>query len=318
MTPQLSVVIPTYQRCDIVVNTVRSFESQIDPPLFEVIVSVDGSNDGTRQALERLETSFPLTVEFHENRGLPFTRNAGAAEARGDVLLFMDDDMEPSPTFLAAHFGTHCAGADVVVGPMPLHPDSPSNLLSKGVGIWAEEYAKAVSEPGHRFRFTEIFGGHLSIGREALRSVGGYDPEMRSSEDHEFGYRCLQAGLDVRFSQEAAAFQTYIVDAASHLRAHRLAGEADVDFVRRHPDAAEELFSRHDDSRSARWAKAPTLRFPRLMAKLVAPIGRITGNRIDGGCQDAITARMFFAAKAVLYWVGVAEARDGAASRGSC
>jgi glycosyltransferase involved in cell wall biosynthesis len=158
MTPRLSVVIPTYQRCDIVVNTVRSFESQIDPPLFEVIVSVDGSNDGTRQTLERLETS-----------------------------------LEPSPTFLAAHFGTHCAGADVVVGPMPLHPDSPSNLLSKGVGIWAEEYAKAVSEPGHRFRFTEIFGGHLSM------------PATCEPTDA--------------------------------------------------PDAAEELFSRHDDSAAERWSQ---------------------------------------------------------------
>lgn len=307
-SPEVSVVIPTYQRREVVLNTLRHFEHQVDAPSFEIVVSIDGSNDGTLEALESFESSFPLTIEFHENRGLPFTRNAGAARATGRIILFMDDDMEPAPTFVAGHHQPHTEGADVVIGPMPLHPDSPDNLLSTGVGMWADEHEARLSDPAHKIRFIDIFGGHLSIGREALDRIGGYDETMRSCEDHEFGIRAIDAGLDIRFNPDARAYQMYVVDSADHLVAHRKAGEADVEFVAKHPSSAELLFTRHDDVRSTRLARRPTLRFPRAMEAVAQPLGRVTGKRIDDGHTDKTTARLFFAAKSILYWVGVADA----------
>ena len=57
------------------------------------------------------------------------------------MLLFLDDDMEADPRLLAEHERSHREGADVVLGDLPLHPDSPRNLLSWGVGAWARPAA---------------------------------------------------------------------------------------------------------------------------------------------------------------------------------
>ena len=51
--------------------------------------------------------------------------NRGAAIARGEILMFLDDDMEAHPRLLAEHDKLHGEGADVVVGSIPVHADSP-------------------------------------------------------------------------------------------------------------------------------------------------------------------------------------------------
>ena len=63
MTPfRFTVVIPTYQRREVVLASVRALRSQESSEPFEVVVVVDGSTDGTAAALQRLELPFPLTV----------------------------------------------------------------------------------------------------------------------------------------------------------------------------------------------------------------------------------------------------------------
>jgi len=134
--PRFSVVIPTHQRRDRVVHNVEALARQ-DLASFEVVVVVDGGSDGTAAALRALDPPFPLTILEQENSGAAEARNAGARSAGGEILLFLDDDMEADPAMLAEHDRGHRQGADLVVGDMPLHPDSPANLLSWGVGFWA-------------------------------------------------------------------------------------------------------------------------------------------------------------------------------------
>ena len=100
-TLRFSVVIPTYQRRDVVVSSVRALAAQEDAPPFEVVVVVDGSVDGTAEALRALATPFPLSVVEQPNAGRPAACNRGAAAASGELLLFLDDDMEAHPRLLA-------------------------------------------------------------------------------------------------------------------------------------------------------------------------------------------------------------------------
>src|SRR3954447_9858508 len=110
---RFSVVIPTYQRRDLVVANVAAFERQAFED-FEVVVVVDGSTDGTAAALRGLRPAFPLTGPCQANEGRAAAVNAGARRARGEVLLFLDDDMEPDPLLLAEHERSLRAGADAV------------------------------------------------------------------------------------------------------------------------------------------------------------------------------------------------------------
>jgi len=107
VTPRFSVVVPTFQRRDVVVASVAAFGAQDFGEPFEVVVVVDGSTDGTADALRALSPPFPLAVVEQENRGPAAARNRGAEEARGEFLLFLDDDMDPVPDFVGAHVRAH-------------------------------------------------------------------------------------------------------------------------------------------------------------------------------------------------------------------
>ena len=127
---RLSIVIPTYERREVVPRTVTALASQSYED-FEVIVVVDGPTDGTASALRELSTPFRLTVLEQPNSGAAAARNAGAAAAAGELLLFLDDDMEADPALLAEHDGSQREGADLVLGDLPLYPHSPRNVLSE-------------------------------------------------------------------------------------------------------------------------------------------------------------------------------------------
>src|SRR5690348_2266423 len=99
---RFSVVIPTYQRRDVVVRSVAALNRQTFRD-FEVVVVVDGSTDGTADALREVEAEFALTILEFPNRGLSQARNAGARAASGEVILFLDDDMEADPALLEEH-----------------------------------------------------------------------------------------------------------------------------------------------------------------------------------------------------------------------
>ena len=81
------------------------------------------------------------------NQGGAAARNAGAAAADGAMLLFLDDDMEADPAMLAEHERSHAEGADLVLGDFPIHPDSPTTVLSQGVGRWARRRRELLATP---------------------------------------------------------------------------------------------------------------------------------------------------------------------------
>ena len=167
---RFSVVIPTYQRRDTVVRNVQALERQTQRD-FEVIVVVDGSTDGTAEALGRLDLSFALTVHEQPNRGQASARNAGAAVAQGELLLFLDDDMEADPALLAEHDRSRREGVEFVLGHVPLHPASPPNLLSWGAGLWADARKERLDRSGRRDPYR----------RPAHRAVLDLPPRLRGT-----------------------------------------------------------------------------------------------------------------------------------------
>ena len=151
---RFSVIIPTYQRRGLAVDSVSALANQRFHSGFEVIVVVDGSTDGSAEALRELKLPFSYAVLEQPNSGASVARNHGAAIARGEILLFLDDDMEAHPRLLAEHDKRHRDGADVVLGNIPLHPRSPDNLLSRGCKDWAEDRNRRLSAPARNSQST--------------------------------------------------------------------------------------------------------------------------------------------------------------------
>jgi len=103
---QASVLIPTRNRRDSLLRTLRALRSQrADGPRFEIIVSFDRCADGSAEAVAR---EFPdVRTLIPSAPGPSGAFNAAARAAAGPLFIFLDDDMDPVPDFVGAHVRAH-------------------------------------------------------------------------------------------------------------------------------------------------------------------------------------------------------------------
>ena len=101
MAPDVSVIVPTFDRVALLPRALASALSQTGPAL-EVLVADDGSTDGTAGALARYASDPRVRVLRLEHGGVCRARNSAVAEARAPLLAFLDSDDEWAPGKLAA------------------------------------------------------------------------------------------------------------------------------------------------------------------------------------------------------------------------
>jgi glycosyltransferase involved in cell wall biosynthesis len=103
-----SIIVPTYQRKAIVTDAVKAISRVVSSGELELLVIVDGSMDGTADGLRQMRCPFPYRVIEQANQGAGAARNRGAAQAAGEILLFLDDD---EPLLKLRRWGRCGAGA---------------------------------------------------------------------------------------------------------------------------------------------------------------------------------------------------------------
>jgi glycosyltransferase involved in cell wall biosynthesis len=308
---RFSIVIPTYQRRELVLRNVRALDRQRFRD-FEAILVDDGSGDGTAAALRSLDLTFPLTVIDQPNHGAAEARNVGARAATGELLLFLDDDMEADPALLAEHDRCHREGGDLVVGHMPVHPDSPPGLLSWGVGYWGDSRKERLVSSHGEIGLDDLLTGQISIAREDFFRLGGFDTTFTreglfGGEDIDFGYRALKAGLKPVFDPDAVSYQHYAVDAADYLRRARETGRSEEELVLKHPeqrgrfDAAPAFHTRR-----SRWLLGPLSAAPLWASR---PLRSLVIRLVRSGRRDALTRRLFFGLRTMEHRRGARLAR---------
>jgi glucosyl-dolichyl phosphate glucuronosyltransferase len=202
-----SVVVCTYNRAESLRDTLRALRAQetAAPRHWEVIVVDNNSKDHTRQAVEELQREWPLLrYEFEQKQGLSHARNHGIAAARGDVLLFTDDDVLPEPDWLDTTLvGLQKYRADACggfVAPIWEAPP-PAWLTERFFGFLAiradrtDDYA--ITHAGQA-----PFGANMAMKRTVFDQVGLFDTDrgrkgnlLASGEDGELFERILSAGL---------------------------------------------------------------------------------------------------------------------------
>ena len=211
-----SIVIATWQRAELLRSTLDSLRNQGAD--YEVVVVCDGEDAATRSLSGNYAAEFPLRWLFHEqNRGQAAARNTGAQAARGERLLFLDDDMVASPSLLAAHAGAHWTPS----GPSPcvafgrtieerIAPiaSRTDRFLQEGWETILARCFPASGEPNTTSVGTEaeqsvVFGVNYSITRDAFIASGGFDSALCSDEDVELGLRLYRRGAQFRYAPEA-------------------------------------------------------------------------------------------------------------------
>lgn len=307
---RFSIVVPTYQRCDVLMRCLQGLASLECYWPVEAIVVVDGSRDGSLEAAESAVLPFGKRVLFQENAGAAAARNRGAAEARGDYLLFLDDDMVADPRLLVEHEKLLDDGAEAVVGHIPLHPDSPRSILTLGVERWAKQrLARLRNRPGC-VALPDLVTGQLSVRASTFRSVGGFDANFNAggtfgAEDTDFLYRLISHGASLRAAPDAKTYQLYIKTPGQYLRQWREGGRADVMLARKHPELAAQLLHQHG-------RRGLAGRLYGVAAILPAPVKialkRRVISRVASGRTDALTRWAFSRVRDAQYWQGSLEA----------
>jgi len=94
--PEVTVVIPTHARAELLARAIRSVLKQTFEN-FEIVVVLDGEDPATLRAVERFLDSRIRCVTLDENSGGGSARNAGVAAAQGEWIAFLDDDDEFQP-----------------------------------------------------------------------------------------------------------------------------------------------------------------------------------------------------------------------------
>ncbi|MGY1745236.1 glycosyltransferase [Blastococcus sp. SYSU D00695] len=311
-TPPLrhSVVIPTHQRRDLVVGAVRALLAQEEPPL-EVVVVVDGSTDGTAEALRALTSPTPVLVVEQDNQGQARARNRGAELARGELLLFLDDDMLAAPDLLRRLREAHERGADAVTGHIPTVPGTEMFRLP-GVLDWAEQRRQRLSATPGPPPVGDVLGGQLSVRREVFEALGGFDDRRFTiggaygGEDGDLAHRLLAGGHRVVFAPDAVSSQVNVVPPRTYLRNWHQAGASDAVYLRKHPSQRAEIArSKRPLERWNRRVIRPLARVPGLrsaVAAVASPLAAAVARRRP---EDRWAAALFFKVRNLEYWRGL-------------
>ncbi len=242
-TRLISVVIPTRDRREAVRRALTALASQELPALaYEVVVAIDGSEDGTRELVATFQAPYALRSLWLPNRGRAAACNAGVRQARGEVIILLDDDMEPTPGLLAAHLRAHDREPNLgVVGPVPIVCDSTSTPFERHTAARWERKMALLAEPGRAFRMIDFFTGNFSIRREWLTRTGAFDEAFRvyGHEDRELFLRLQAAGVVVTFCAHAVARHHYRRPFSALARDSVARGRTAVLLARKHPSLAE-------------------------------------------------------------------------------
>lgn len=239
----LSVIIPTHNRRASLKRLLDALQTQSYPSdQIEVIVVADGCKDDTIAFLQSYTAPFRLCYLEQSGQGAASARNQGAAIASGELLLFLDDDVQPVSGLVEAHLQAHQQPQQVVIGYLPPRLQSDTSFFHIRLRSWWEEKFQTLAEEGHRFSYDDLLSGNFSVSADLFRQVGGFDPMFKCREDYELGMRLIQTGAQFTFAREALGYHCdEVTDLTRSLQRKRNEARADVQFGRCHPELMYKL-----------------------------------------------------------------------------
>jgi GT2 family glycosyltransferase/glycosyltransferase involved in cell wall biosynthesis len=209
-SPRASIVIPVYDQFAHTLACLRALAEHPPQLPIEIVVVDDGSSDQTTTALPLIDG-----LRYHRragNGGFIAACNDGAALARGDFLVFLNNDTVPQPGWLDALLQTFEAHADAgLVGAQLLYPDG--RLQEAGGVVFADgggwNYGRFESPDDPRFGYLRdadyVSGAALAIPRGLFLQLGGFDSRYAPAyyEDTDLAFAIRAAGRRVLYQPAA-------------------------------------------------------------------------------------------------------------------
>ena len=196
--PPVSVVVCSFNGGRTIGETVEKL-LELDYPDYEVIVVNDGSTDDTASIVEASDVTLITT----ENRGLSNARNTGLEASNGTYVAYIDDDAYPDTHWLKFLVLTFEKKGFAAVGGPNIAPPEDTDL--------AECVANAPGGPVQVLINDEVAehvpGCNMAFRAQALRDIGGFDPQFRvAGDDVDACWRIMASGGQIGFAHTAVVW----------------------------------------------------------------------------------------------------------------
>jgi GT2 family glycosyltransferase len=219
--PRFSIVIPTHGRPRELSRCLESL-TRLEPACggSEVIVVDDSSPEPVDPIIARFTERLAVKLIVTPRGGPAMARNAGAAQAQGEILAFTDDDCEPSPGWLHALDECFRLDPNWLVGGHTLNAIS-NNIYSEGSQCLLDfvyQWQESKSDGSLRF----FASNNFAVARSHFDSLGGFSPSFPfpAAEDRDFCARWIERGGKLRYAPDAQVLHSHRLSLLGFCRQH--------------------------------------------------------------------------------------------------
>ena len=208
--PIISVVTPTFNRKEELVYLFNSMKKQtLDPKFFEMIISDDGSTDGTEEYVKNLENKFQFNLSYvsQKNLGPGSARNNGVKNSKGELIVFIDSDCEADSNWLEIIFSAYKKHEfDAFGGP----DEARDNFLPIQVAInfSMTSFLTTGGIRGHNKNMISKFyprSHNMGVKKTLFEKIGGFG-SLRHGQDIELSNRIINEQAVVKLLDNAIVY----------------------------------------------------------------------------------------------------------------
>ncbi|ELR97378.1 glycosyltransferase family 2 protein [Gloeocapsa sp. PCC 73106] len=218
--PVFSVIIPTYSRPQQIKDCLESLTALNYPrDDFEVVVVDDGSPMDLQPIVNKFIDTLNLRLIKQSNSGPAKARNTGAQAARGEFLVFTDDDCQPHPNWLKAFASGFETAPNSILGGHTLNKLS-DNIYSEASQLLIDYLYQYYNSLGQKPLF--FASNNIALPKAVFEQMGRFNTNfpLAAAEDREFCDRALQGGYVLNYVPEAEIDHAHYLTLPKFWRQH--------------------------------------------------------------------------------------------------
>jgi len=242
MAVEISVIIPTFNRWNILLQCISALKEQtLDPSSYEVIVIDDGSTDKAYKTF----ISPNLRYLHQEKKGPASARNLGIRQARGRILVFLGDDIIASKNLLEEHLCFHkekFQGENFAcLGYITWPREFQTTQFLHFMGNWGQFLFEEISHE-EELNYNYFYTSNISLKKIFLDKKNlFFDENFKDAawEDIELGYRLEKEGLKIIFNRNATSFHNHYPTFESAINRMETSGKSLLTLLKKWPELSK-------------------------------------------------------------------------------
>ena len=247
-TPKVSIIIPTYNRCDRLGKALLSLnELDYDKNKLEVIVVNDGSKDNTEKVVKETskKLSYKLKYFYQKNKKLSAARNLAINNSSGEIIVSVDDDMLFPKEWLKKLIKPLEKRDFGAVGGPSICPSFATTFQRSVDHCMTTSFVGTGGMIGTTKKsFVKYWprGGNMAIKKDVLDEVGLFDEKFIPSEEIDLDRRIEKAGYKLGLVKDAIVWHLPRTSLKGFLKQIFSRGFMKIQFMKRHKGTFEWLY----------------------------------------------------------------------------